>query len=133
MAKSKDNWREETRRIIRSYPELAREEARLRECRITPSYTGTPGSGGSGSKTENAALKELPPRKQRELDAVRRAISTTGRYRNAKDRLKVIDLVYWRQTHTLQGAAQLCHYSWETAQEWNAAFIELVDAYMRIP
>lgn len=133
MSKSKDNWREEARRIIRAYPSYLRAEQELRDCRITPSLTGMPGGGGFNSKTETAALKELGPKAQRELDAVRRAVSTTSRYRNAKDRLKVIDLVYWRQTHSLQGAAQLCHYSYETAAEWNAAFIELVDAYMRVP
>lgn len=133
MGKSNNNWREQTREIIRQYPALVREERRLKDCKITPNLNGMPGGGGSSRKTELTAMRELPPDKQRKLDAVRRAISTTGRYRNAKDRLKVIDLVYWQQTHTLQGAAQLCHYSWETAQEWNAAFIELVDAYMRIP
>lgn len=133
MGKSKDNWREETRRIIRAYPALLREENGLRDCRITPSYTGMPGGGNGSSKTETAALKELSPKKQRELDAVKRAIATTGRYRNAKDRLRVIDLVYWAHTHTLQGAAQMCHYSYDTVAEWNSAFIELVDAYMRVP
>lgn len=132
MGKNKDNWREETRRIIRAYPGHVREEHRLRECRITPSLTGMPGGGSFGSKTETAALKELSPQKQRELDAVKRAIATTGRYRNAKERLKVIELVYWRESHTLQGAAQFCNYSYAAAKEWNAEFIGLVDAYMRI-
>lgn len=132
MGKSKDNWREETRKIIRAYPALLREENGLRDCRITPSYTGMPGGGNGSSKTETAALKELSPKKQRELDAVKRAIATTGRYRNAEDRLKVIELVYWRKSHTLQGAAQFCNYSYAAAKEWNAEFIGLVDAYMRI-
>lgn len=133
MGKSNNNWREVTREIIREYPTLARLDRELKECSITPNLNGMPGGGGTSRKTELTAMREFPPDKQRKLDAVRRAISTTGRYRNAKDRLRVIDLVYWQQTHTLQGAAQHCHYSWETAQEWNAAFIELVDAYMRIP
>ena len=133
MAKKQNNWREETKRIIRAYPALLREEAELHDSRITPSLSGMPGAGGVSRKTENIAMKELPPGSQRELDAVRKAISTTDRYRNSRDRLKVIDLVYWKQTHDLHGAAMRCHYSYESVQEWNAAFIELVDAYMRVP
>lgn len=133
MAKRRDNWREETKRIIRIYPRLLREENALRDTRITPNLSGAPGGAGVSRKTENTALRELSPGDQRALDAVRKAISTTGRYRNSKDRLKVIDLVYWKGTHDLHGAADQCHYSYESVQEWNAAFIELVDAYMRVP
>lgn len=133
MGKSNNNWREQTREIIRQYPALVREERNLKDCKITPSLNGMPSGGGSSRKTELTAMRELSPDKQRKLDAVNRAIATTGRYRNAKERLRVIDLVYWQQTHTLQGAALYCHYSYDTAAEWNAAFIELVDAYMRVP
>ncbi len=133
MAKKRDNWREETKRIIRIYPRLCREERELRDSKITPSLSGMPGGGKVSRKTEDVATRELSPGDQRALDAVRKAISTTGRYRNSSDRLRVIDLVYWKQTHDLHGAADKCHYGYDTVQEWNSAFIELVDAYMRIP
>ncbi len=133
MAKRRDNWREETKRIIRAYPRLLREEQEAKESRITPNISGMPGSGGASRKTEITAMRELSPGDQRALDAVRKAISTTGRYRNSKDRLRVIDLVYWKDTHDLHGAALKFHYSYDTVQDWNAAFIDLVDAYMRIP
>lgn len=128
----KSNWREKAKRIIEAYPALLREENELRSARITPVYNGMPGGGGAGRSTEGAALKELDPEWQRRLDSVRNAIATTNRYRNGKDRLKVIDLVYWKKTHTLQGAALSCNYCYDTVQEWNAAFIELVDAYYRV-
>ena len=132
MSKSKDNWREEARRIIRAYPSYLRAEQELRDCRITPSLTGMPGGGGFNSKTETAALKELSPKAQRELDAVRMAIQTTKRYRNSKQRLQVVEMVYWQKSHTLEGAAQLCHYSYAAVKEWNAEFIGLVDSNIRL-
>ena len=67
MAKKQNNWREETKRIIRSYPALLREEAEIHDSRITPSLSGMPGAGGVSRKTENIAMKELPPGSQREL------------------------------------------------------------------
>ena len=133
MAKRRDNWREETKRIIRAYPRLLREEADKKESRITPSLSGMPGGAGTSRKTENTAMRDLSPGDQRALDAVRKAISTTGRYRNSKDRLRVIDAVYWKDELTLHGAALKFHYSYDTVQDWNAAFIDLVDAYMRVP
>lgn len=132
MAKQKENWREQTKRIIEAYPGLLREENELRECKITPSANGMPGGGGVSRSTENVAMRELPPESQRMLDSVRNAIATTNRYRNGKDRLRVIDLVFWKKTHDLHGAALRCHYSYETARDWTAEFVELVDAYMRV-
>lgn len=129
---AKDNWREKAKKIIETYPALLREEAEIRNCRITPTLSGMPSGGGRSRSTETTALRELRPEQQRRLDSVRNAIATTNRYRNGRDRLKIIDLVYWKRTHTLQGAALHCNYCYDTVQEWNAAFIELVDAYYRI-
>lgn len=133
MGKGKENWREETKRVIRAYPALVRAENELFESKITASITGMPRSGSAKNVVEDIAMRTLQPEDQRALDAVRKAILTTGRYRNSKDRMRVIDLVYWKQTHDLHGAADQCHYGYDTVQEWNAAFIELVDAYLRIP
>ena len=130
---AKENWRERTKRIIEAYPALLREKAEVQAARITPAYNSMPGSNEASRTTEGTALQTLPPESQRMLDAVERAIATTGRYRNSHHRLRVVDLVYWKRTHDLQGAAIMCHYSYDTVQEWNADFIELVDAYYRIP
>ena len=130
---SKENWRERTKRIIEAYPQLKRELNELQAAKVTPNYNGMPGSQEAGRTTEGTALRTLPAESQRMLDAVEKAIATTGRYRNSHHRLRIVDLVYWKKTHNLQGAAIKFHYSYDTVQEWNADFIELVDAYMRIP
>ena len=38
----------------------------------------------------------------------------------------LIDLVLWKRTHTLQGAAMVVYVSERTAQEWHRQFIYLV-------
>ena len=62
----------------------------------------------------------------KERMAVQRAIDETKRMENGVERLQVIDMVLFRQTHTLEGAALMvpCHY--KTAQKWHNDFIRLV-------
>lgn len=78
---------------------------------------------------ESAALRELPSTSQREYKSVRKAVATTERYRNGGDRLKVVRLVLWDRSHTLEGAALQvpCHY--KTAQGWHNEFIRLVASH----
>lgn len=62
----------------------------------------------------------------KERMAVKRAIEQTEQLENGKERLQVIELVFFKQTHTLEGAALMvpCHY--KTAQGWHNDFIRLV-------
>lgn len=126
---AKENWRERAKRMIEAYPQLLKEKNELLSQPVTPNYNGMPGSHEAGRKTENTALQTLPREQQRMLDAVERAKTFTGRYQNSKQRMQLIDLVYWKKTHTLHGAAAKLHYSYDTIQEWNADFIKLVAAF----
>ena len=98
----KTGWRARARRIIESAPALNRKETAL-------------------SAEEN-----------RMLESVRNAIESLGRYSNCRERLEVVDMVYWRHECTLRGAAERLHYSYQTVQEWNAEFLGLVDAFFRV-
>ena len=133
MAKRRDNWREEAIQIIKDYPKLEKELKALRGCSVTPKLTGMPGGAGNGRKVESAALRELPKDKQKRFDAVDLAMKFTKRnYENSKERIRVIELVYWKRTHTLQGAALTFPYSYDTVQGWHAEFIKLVDAFYHV-
>ena len=128
-------WRSKTRAAIRAYPALKRKERELRELTIIAAYGDEPRSGQTNNNArtiEAAALRQLPKDEQRALDAVSAAIQTTTRYRNGDLRVKLIDLIYWRESHTLTGAAMAIHISGQTASRWHNGFIELVDAYMRV-
>ena len=111
--------------MVRRYPELKAEYADLHRQPVTSNYSGMPVSGGACRATEEVAIRELPTTRQREYEAVRRAIAATERMKSSRDRMKVIDLVFWKRSHTLEGAALMvpCHY--KTAQKWHREFIEL--------
>lgn len=58
--------------------------------------------------------------------AVQRAIDQTMKMDNGQDRLRVVDLVFFKQTHTLEGAALMVPCSERTARRWHTEFIKLV-------
>ncbi len=62
----------------------------------------------------------------KEKQAVEAAIDQTKDIPTGEEQLKVIDLVYWKNTHTLRGAAMEipCHY--ETARHWHTDFVKRV-------
>lgn len=129
MSRPRYDWWGYVKGMIRRYPQLKEEYADLHSQSVTPNYSGMPGGGGSGRTVEVIALRELPSTKQREYEAVRRAIAATERMKASRDRLKIIDLVFWKQSHTLDGAALTipCHYN--TAQRYHADFIILVASF----
>lgn len=129
MSKPKYDWWPYVKGMIRRYPELKAEYADLHRQSVTPNYSGMPASGSAGRATEDVAIRELPTTKQREYEAVRRAIAATERMKSSVDRLKVIDLVFWKRSHTLEGAALMVPCSYDTAQNYHADFIKLVAKY----
>lgn len=61
-----------------------------------------------------------------EFYAVEAAVEETKQRIDGAERLRLIDLVLWKRTHTLQGAAMVVYVSERTAQEWHRQFIYLV-------
>ena len=62
----------------------------------------------------------------KERMAVQKAIDETEQMEDGKERMQVIDLVYFQRTHKLAGAAQMIPCSYETAQKWHAQFVKAV-------
>lgn len=129
MSKPRYGWWSYVKSMIRRYPALKEQYEDLHSQSVTASYSGMPRGGGGGRALESLAVRELPSTQQREYEAVRRAVEATERYRNGADRLKVVRLVLWERSHTLEGAAMRvpCHY--KTAQGWHNEFIRLVASY----
>ena len=127
MSKPRYDWWPYVKGMIRRYPELCAEHRDLHTVSSTQNYTSDGcSSGGIKRVAEGIAIRELPSTKQREYEAVRRAIETTERYRNGRDRLRVIDMVLWKRSHTLEGAALAVPCSTRHAKEWHGAFIRMV-------
>ena len=110
--------------VIRAYPDYCRELESMKEQSITAAYNSAPHGNGVSKPVEALALRELPKAEQKEYDAVVGAISMTKRLKDGEERLRLIEMVFWTKTHTLQGAAMACNVSYGTAKRWHNKFIE---------
>lgn len=70
-----------------------------------------------------AADSRLRPKEQ---EAVSKAIRDTQRLVDGQERLKLINLVFWKQTRTLDGACLACFVSERTGRQWHTDFIRQV-------
>lgn len=98
------------------------------------SFDGRP-SGLPSSPVEQCVIHDLPPQKQRRFDAVDNAIRRTKEMHPSdyKLRLAIIDLVYFKGTNTIAGAALKvgCHPN--TAGAWQSEFIRIVADELELP
>lgn len=129
VSKPRYDWWPYVKGMIRRYPALVREYGELHTMPMTVSYSDNIGGGAVSRSTETVAVRELPSTKQREYEAVRRAIETTGRYRNGRERLQVVKLVLWDRSHTLEGAALVVPCGIATAKRWHGEFIIMTASY----
>ena len=74
----------------------------------TANYSGMSGGSGpsdpTGSATERILMSQYIQTTERSIAAVERTLSACD-----ECTLRLIDLVYWRRTHTVVGAAIKCH------------------------
>lgn len=126
MSKPRYIWWSYVKGMIRNYPALSEKYKDLHAQSVTANYSGMPRGGNSSRSVEEIAVRELPSTQQREYEAVRLAISQTERYPNGRDRLYVIQLVYWDGYHKLEEAAAIVRCGIATAWRWHGDFIRLV-------
>ena len=69
---------------------------------------------------------------EKERDAIESAINETLGLSDGRDRIKVIELVFFKGTHKLAGAAMQVPCSIDTAQKYHADFIRLVGEKRRL-
>lgn len=112
--------------VIRAYPELERRAAEPPSASLTAKYGPVVPSGGAGRPVESAAVKRLSNRDTAEYEAVRDAVRDTAALPNGEIRLKIIELVYWKRSHTLGGAGYAVGYSYRQARRMQEQFIYAV-------
>jgi len=61
-----------------------------------------------------------------EFDTVRKAVEQTKTMIDGKNRIQVINMTLWKQTHTVDGSAIALHLSERTAQRYRWQFVALV-------
>ena len=127
MNRPNDNWRPWVLNVMRDYYFFKRIEKEAHSQKITAQYNKGRGGSGVGRNTESAALRTgLTRQQEKELEAVERAVRATRRGPDGKLRVKVVEMVYFRGTHTIDGAAQNVHVSYQTAWRWTDNFIRMV-------
>lgn len=126
MSRPRHYWWSYVKAIIRHYPQLCAEWEELKTVSATPNYDAVGHGSGISKPTEQVALKLLPRVKQQEFDAMREAIAETERDPNGQLKLELIRLVYWRRSHTVDGAGYTIGIGARTARRWHANFVYLV-------
>lgn len=126
MGRRSNTWRAQARQAAYDYPDLRTALRDLQSMNITPSLSGMPGGGGEHRSTEDAALRQLPPDDQRRFDAVSQALSISEHLTSGLSRVRMIELVYFRRSHTVEGAAMQIPCSAQTAWTWNNDFLLLI-------
>ena len=121
------SWRTEARAALRQYPRCKRKQAETSEMRITPNYGGVAVQHSASRTTENVALRStLTEREENIINAVEFMLNMQRRYYNADARLRMLKLVYWSRTHTMQGAAMEVGYNINTVKSWNTEMLTAV-------
>lgn len=126
MSRRSSTWRQAARQAAYDYPGLRAQLRDLQSMSVTPSLSGMPMGGGDHRSTEDAALRQLPPEDQRRLDAVAQALAISEHLTSGLSRVKLIELVYFRRSHTVEGAALQIPCSVQTAWTWNNDFLLLI-------
>lgn len=124
MSKTRYKWWGFIKAVIRAYPEHKADLMNMREQSIVPAYGTTGGGSGVSRTAESVALRELPQDEMKEYEAVEKTIQDTLRYQNGTERMKLVEMVFFKRTHTLHGAAMALFVSYGTAKSWHNKFIE---------
>ncbi len=119
MSKPREYWWSYVKAMVRHYPKMVTQKQDLDTGR---SHIHRP--------VEEQAIGHLSLVKQRECNAVTHAIATTSQLPDGKARLALIAMMYWHNSHTMDGAALALHISFATARRYHATFIFAVaEAY----
>lgn len=63
---------------------------------------------------------------KKENDSVLDAVAETRDMPDGEERMKLVQLIFWEKTHTLEGAALEINCSERTARRWHTDFIKCV-------
>jgi hypothetical protein len=129
VGKTRYIWWGYVKAMIRRYPELKALHDEIMQQSVTSGGGEMRGGNSPGRPVEQTAMRTMGEPEQREYDAVLSAITETKMKPDGHERIKMIDLVFWRRSHTLQGAAIKCNVSGRTARRWHTEFIKATAQY----
>lgn len=133
MSKPRYWWWGSIQNALRAYPRLKR-QYETPNVAVTARYAEGVGHGSDpGRTTETAALERLYDGDYKIYLAITAAVEETEQMDTGRDRLRLIELLYWqRYWKTIEGAAYEVGYSTQRAKEIHGEFIRLVAYYRRL-
>lgn len=127
MSSPRYDWWSYVKGMIRRYPGLVEREKELHSTSLSPVLSGLPKPVNAVSDpTGSAAIRELPEINRKELMAVREAIEEFSETEEGRIALKLVDMVYFKRSHTVLGAGLAIGMAEATAKRWNGTFIRSV-------
>ena len=131
MSKPRYWWWGSIQNALRAYPRL-KQQYEAPDVTVTARYAEGVGHGSDpGRTTETAALQRLYDGDYKIYLAIAAAVKETEQMTNGRDRIRLIELLYWeRYWKTIEGAAYEIGYSKSRAEDFHGEFIRLV-AYHR--
>lgn len=127
MSNYKHPWWRSAKQAIMNYPAWKAELKQLHSQTVTAGEGGIPSGVDVSRKTENVALRQLPRAKQREYDAVSRAVEITSLLPDGDRRVDMIRQMYWKGKK--RGISDVIYgigIAEATGKRWHGAFIYLV-------
>ena len=124
MSKPRYGWWSYAKYMARNYPNLCLELNDKQSISTTYNYSSSHRGSGEARWTESAAIRQLSPVKMREYEAVRKAVEASSSVPgNGHLRVNLVEMVYFKRTHTMEGACQVLHISYGTAKNYNHDFL----------
>ena len=124
MSKPRYGWWSYAKYMARNYPNLCLELKDKQSISTTSNYSSSHRGSGEARGTESAAMRQLSQVKMREYEAVRKAVEAAGAVPgNGYLRVKLVEMVYFKRTHTLEGVCQVLHISYGTSKNYNHDFL----------
>lgn len=133
MSKPRYWWWGSIQNALRVYPRLKQQYETPNVAMTARHSEGVGHDSAPGRTTEAAVLEHLHDGDYKIYLAITAAVEETAQMANGRDRLRLIELIYWkRYWKTIEGAAYEVGYSIQRAKEIHGEFIRLVAYYRRL-
>lgn len=131
MSKPRDDWFRNAVWTIRNYPARCAEYEELHKQEMSFQMTGVPGGCDISRTVENIALRQMAPMKQKEYEAVTKAVSVTKMLPDGDIRVELIKRMYWgKKKVDMKYIFPALHIAEATATRWHGAFVRLVGEFL---